>query len=165
MSLLYLGRAAHMRGDDTRSKTLLEESLVMFKDSGDTRGIAEALLELGRVARAQGSDARALALCRESLVLSQKLDNKILIAFCLTTLAGVIQAVGDAARAARLFGAAETLLQSLEAVLDPGGRLAYDSDLAATRLQLGEATFAKAWEEGRMRTLEQAVIEAMSNSV
>jgi predicted ATPase/DNA-binding XRE family transcriptional regulator len=165
LSLLYLGRAAHMRGDDTRSKTLLEESLVMFKDSGDTRGIAEALLELGRVARAQGSDARALALCRESLVLSQKLDNKILIAFCLTTLAGVIQAVGDAARAARLFGAAETLLQSLDAVLDPGGRLAYDSDLAAARLQLREATFAKAWEEGRMRTLEQAVIEAMSNVV
>jgi hypothetical protein len=53
-----------------------------------------------------------------------------------------------------LFGAAEVLLQALEAVLDPGGRLAYDSDLAAARLQLSETTFAKAWEKGRMRTLE-----------
>jgi hypothetical protein len=57
------------------------------------------------------------------------------------------------------------LLESLDAVLDPTGRLAYDSDLAAVRLQLGEATFAKAWQEGRMMTLEQAVIEAMSNGV
>ena len=39
------------------------------------------------------------------------------------------------------------LLESLEAVLDAGGRLAYEDDLADTRRQLGEASFAKAWEE------------------
>jgi predicted ATPase/DNA-binding XRE family transcriptional regulator len=162
LSLLYLGRTAHMQGDDARSKTLLEESLVVFKDSGDSRGVAEVLLELGRVARAQGDNAHALALCRQSLVLSRKLDNKTLIAFCLTTLAGVIQAVGDAVQAARLFGAAERMLQSLDAVLDPGGSLEYDSDLTASRTQLGESAFTKAWQEGKMMTLDQAVIEAMS---
>jgi predicted ATPase/DNA-binding XRE family transcriptional regulator len=160
LSLLYLGRAAHMRGDDARSNTLLEESLVVFKDSVDSRGIAEVLLELGRVARAQGNEARALALVRKSLVRSQKLDNKTQIAFCLT-LAGVIQAVRDAARAARLFGAAEKLLQSLNAALDPSGSLEYDSNLADTRNRLGEEAFANAWQEGRMLTLEQAVDEAM----
>jgi ATP/maltotriose-dependent transcriptional regulator MalT len=134
----------------------------VFKDSGDSRGVAEVLLELGRVVRAQGDNAHALALCRESLILSRKLDNKTLIAFCLTTLAGVIQAVGDAAQAARLFGAAERMLQSLDAVLDPGGSLAYDSDLTASRTRLGESAFTKAWQEGKMMTLEQAVIEAMS---
>jgi tetratricopeptide (TPR) repeat protein len=160
LSLLYLGRAAHMRGDDARSNTLLEESLVVFKDSVDSRGIAEVLLELGRVARAQGNEARALALVRKSLVRSQKLDNKTQIAFCLT-LAGVIQTVRDAARAARLFGAAEKLLQSLNAALDPSGSLEYDSNLADTRNRLGEEAFANAWQEGRMLTLEQAVDEAM----
>ncbi len=165
LSLLYLGRAACLRGDDARSNTLLEKSLALFKDLGDLRGVAEVLLELGRVAHAQGNDTSALGLCRESLVLSRKLGDKSYIAFCLTAIAGVIQAAGHAARAARLFGAAEMLLESLDAVLDPTGRLAYDSDLAAVRLQLGEATFAKAWQEGRMMTLEQAVIEAMSNGV
>jgi ATP/maltotriose-dependent transcriptional regulator MalT len=106
-----------MRGDDARSNAFLEESLALFKDLGDSRGVAEVLLELGRVAHAQGNDARALGLCRESLVLSHKLGDKSYIAFCLTTLAGIIQAVGDAAQAARLFGAAERLLQSLDAVL------------------------------------------------
>jgi predicted ATPase len=164
LSLLYLGRAAHMRGDDARSNTLLEESLVAFKDSGDSRGVAEALLELGRVAHAQGNDTRAVSLCRESLVLSRKLDNKSHIAFCLTTLAGVIQALGGAARAARLFGAAERLLQSLDAVLDPGGSLEYDSDLAAARTELGEPAFEEARAEGRAMTFEQAVACALSES-
>ena len=163
LSLLYLGRAAHMRGDDTRSNTLLKESLMMFKDSVDSRGIAEVLLELGRVAHAQGNEARAASLCRESLILSSKLDNKSLTAFCLTVLAGVIQATGDAPRAARLFGAAEMLLRSLDAVLDPGGSLEYDSNLAGAHAQLGEEVFSKAWQEGRTMPLEQAVIEAMGN--
>jgi predicted ATPase/DNA-binding XRE family transcriptional regulator len=161
LSLLYLGRTAHMQGDDARSKTLLEESLMVFKDSGDSRGVAEVLLELGRVARARGYNARALALCRESLVLSRKLDNKSLIAFCLTTLAGVIQAVGDAAQAARLFGAAESLLQSLDVVLDPGGSLEYDSDLADARTRLGDAVFEVARAEGVAMTVEQAVAHAL----
>ena len=164
LSLLYLGRAAHMRRDYARSNTLLEESLVVFKDSGDSRGVAEALLELGRVAHAQGYDARALALCRESLALSRKLANKSLIAFCLTTMAGVIQAVGDAVQAARLFGAAEMLLESLDAVLDPGGSLEYDSDLAAARTELGESAFEEARAEGQAMTFEQAVAYALSDS-
>jgi predicted ATPase/DNA-binding XRE family transcriptional regulator len=164
LSLLYLGRAAHMRGDDARSKTLLDESLVVFKDSGDSRGVAEVLLELGRVARAQGDNVHALALCRESLVLGRKLENKSHIAICLTTLAGVIQATGDARRAVWLFGAAESLLQSLDAVLDPGGSLEYDSDLTAARTRLGESAFEEARAEGRAMTFEQAVAYALSES-
>jgi tetratricopeptide (TPR) repeat protein len=164
LSLLYLGRAAHLQGDDARSSTLLQESLALFRELGDSRGLAEVLLELGRVAHRQGNDTRALGLCQESLVLSRKLGDKSYIAFCLTALAGVIQAVGDATRAARLFGAAETLLESLDAVLDPSGRLEYDSDLAAARIQLGEPTFKEARERGREMDLERAVAYAVSEA-
>jgi tetratricopeptide (TPR) repeat protein len=163
LSLLYLGRAAHMQGEVARSETLLKESLEVFRESGDSRGVAEALLELGRVTRAQGDSMRALALCRESLVLSQKLDNKAYIAFCLAALAGVIQTTGDSARAARLFGVAQVLLESSDAVLDPRGRLEYDNDLVATRLQLGTVAFAQEWQEGRMMKIDRAVMEAMGN--
>jgi predicted ATPase len=165
LSLLYLGRAAHLRGDEAHSNTLLKESQALFEDLGDSRGVAEVLLEMGRVAHAQGNEARARKLCRESLLLSRKLGDKSYIAFSLTALAGVIQSKGDAELAARLFGAAQVLLESLEAVLDAGGRLAYEGDLAATRRQLGEAAFTKAWEEGSMMTIEKALIEAMSNGV
>jgi predicted ATPase/DNA-binding XRE family transcriptional regulator len=163
LSLLYLGRAAHMRGEQTRSETLLKESLGVFSESGDSRGIAEVLLELGRVARAQGNSARALELCRESLILSHRLDNKAYVAFGLTALAGVIQAAGDPARAARLFGAVEVLLESSGAVLDPRGRLEYEKDLVAARLQLGTTALAQEWQEGRMMKVDDAVVEAMGN--
>src|SRR5215210_560213 len=160
LSMLYLGRAAHMQGDDARSNTLLEESLILFEDSVDSRGVAEVLLELGRVAHAQGDNTHALELCRESLVRSRKLDNKTQIAFCLM-LAAAIQAADDAARAARLFGAAEMLLRSLEAALDPSGSLEYDRNIAGTRARLGEEAFARAWQEGSTMALEQAVDEAL----
>ena len=161
LSLLYLGRAAHMRGDNVRSEALLKDSLSLFEDSGDSRGIVEVLLEMGRVAHTQGNSTRAIGLCRESLILSQKLDNKSYIAFCLTALAGATQAVGDTARAARLFGAAEMLLEVLDAVLDPSGSLEYSDDLAIARNQLGEAAFAKAWAAGRAMSIEQAVTHAI----
>jgi hypothetical protein len=77
-------------------------------------------------------------------------------------LAGEIQTAKDAARAARLFAATEKLLQSLDAALDPSGSLGYESKLANTRARLGEQDFAKAWQEGTMMTLEQAVTEAMN---
>ncbi len=161
LSLLYLGRAAHMRGDTARSNTLLKESLVVFRELDDSRGVAEALLELGRVARTQGKDTLSLGLCRDSLVLSRKLDNRSHMAFCLTALAGVICSAGDAARAARLFGAAQRLLESLGAVLDPSGSLEYSDDLAAARNQLGEQTFKEALAAGRAMTVEQAVTHAL----
>jgi tetratricopeptide (TPR) repeat protein len=163
LSLLYLGYATHMLGDEANSSALLEESLAVFEDLGDSRGVAEVLLEQGRVAHAQGDDTLAASLCRASLTLSSKLDNKSHIAFCLTVLAGVLQATGDAARAARLFGAAQTLLESLDAVLDPSGTLEYKDNLAATRTQISQYAFAKAWQEGETMTLEQTITEAMNN--
>ncbi len=161
LALIYLGRAAHMQGEVVRSNAILEESLALFKDLGDSRGVAEVLLELGRVARAQGNYMRSLKLCRESLDLSHKLGDKSYVAFCLTALAGVIQATGDARRAARLFGAAQGLLESLGAVLDPSGSLEYSNDLAAVRNQLGESAFEEARAAGEAMTVDQAVAYAL----
>ena len=162
LSLLYLGRAAHLRGDDAHASTLLEESLTVFEGSNDTRGVAEVLLEMGRIAHARANDKQALALCRRSLDRSRKLDNKTQIAFCLT-LAGEILVPRDAARAASLFGAAEALLRSLDAPLDPTGTLGYDGELANVHARLGGEAFAKAWQRGKTMTLGQAMDEAVGD--
>jgi hypothetical protein len=55
------------------------------------------------------------------------------------------------------------LLESSGAVLDPRGRLEYDNDLDAARLQLGTTVFAQEWQEGRMMEMDRAVMEAMGN--
>jgi hypothetical protein len=56
------------------------------------------------------------------------------------------------------------LLQSLDAVLDPGGSLEYDNDLSAARTELGEPAFEEARAEGQTMTFEQAVAYALSES-
>jgi hypothetical protein len=117
---------------------------------------------MGRVAHSHGYDEQALALCRRSLDRSRKLDNKTQIAFCLA-LAGEILVSRDAVRATTLFGAAETLLRSLEAVLDPSGSLEYDGSLANAHARLGGEAFAKAWQRGRMMTLGQAMDEVVGD--
>jgi tetratricopeptide (TPR) repeat protein len=162
LSLLYLGRAAHMRGDDTHASALLEDSLKVFEASHDSRGVAEVLLEMGRVTHSQGDDKQALAVCRRSLDRSRKLDNKTQIAFCLT-LAGEILASRDTARATSLFGAAEALLRSLDAALDPSGSLGYERNLANARMQLGEEAFARAWQRGKSMTLGQAMDQVVGD--
>ena len=82
---------------------------------------------------------------------------------CLMGLAGVAGAIRQPARAARLFGAVESLLNTTRGQLEPIEQAEYDRNLAVARAQLDEATFAVAWAEGRMFSLEQAVAYALDD--
>src|SRR5216683_2022066 len=59
--------------------------------------------------------------------------------------------------AARLWGAAEALREAIGAPIPPVYRAAYERAVAATRVSLGENTFAATWAEGRTMTPEQAL--------
>jgi predicted ATPase/DNA-binding CsgD family transcriptional regulator len=59
-----------------RRVTLCEESLKLYRELGDKRGIASALNELGRVARSKGNRARAQTLFTESLELYREVADK-----------------------------------------------------------------------------------------
>jgi DNA-binding NarL/FixJ family response regulator len=72
----------------------------------------------------------------------------------------MIGQIGNVEQAARLFGAAATLLEASDTAMWPLDRVGYESSLAAARAQLGEASFAAAWEAGRALPLEQAIAEA-----
>ncbi len=68
---------------------------------------------------------------------------------------------GEPERAARLFGAWEAILERLCAVPQPSDKPEYDRSIAAVRAQLDEATFGRAWAEGRAMSLEQAVASVL----
>jgi hypothetical protein len=74
---------------------------------------------------------------------------------------------GEAERSARLFGAAEGLLQAVEApVYDyyKPNRSLYERTKAVVRSRLGESAFEEAWEQGRAMTFEQAVEYALKGN-
>ena len=74
---------------------------------------------------------------------------------------------GRTKRSAHLFGAAEGLLQAVEAPVydyyEPNRSL-YERTAATMRSQLGDWAFEEAWCEGQAMTFEQAVAYALEES-
>src|SRR5439155_8567736 len=79
------------------------------------------------------------------------------IAWCLAEMAGAAAAQRQPRKAAQLFGAAEGLLEAVDAHLDAVDRARYDRNVAAARAQLDEAAWNASWAQGRAMPLEEAV--------
>ncbi|HLO14763.1 MAG TPA: tetratricopeptide repeat protein [Anaerolineales bacterium] len=164
ISLNWLGIIEGSQGDYTAARVLHEESLALFRDLEDKRNIAMSLSLLGVMEGYLGNNATARILHEESLMLYRELGDKKNIAESLPGLAAVAQADGRSQLATKLLGAVEALLEHIDARLDPIERADFDRTLAAARAQLDEAAFAKAREEGRAMTLEQAIEFALKET-
>jgi predicted ATPase/class 3 adenylate cyclase len=163
MSLGHLGLSACHQGEYGRAMMLLKEGLVLFRELGDKWGIARLLNFSGLVALRQEDHGRAMALCKEGLALSWELREKLDIAMCLEGLAHVAGAEGQPERVVRLYGAAEVLREAIDTPLPTSDRADYDRSVSAARAELGEETFAKAWEEGRKMMMEEAIAYALGS--
>jgi predicted ATPase/DNA-binding CsgD family transcriptional regulator len=110
------GVLAFLQCEYEGATALLEESLALYRDLGDERGIATALQTLGSVAREQGHYARAQALHEESLTLSREAGYREGVAWSLNELGLVEQRRGDDERGTAL------LEESLDLHRDLGDR-------------------------------------------
>lgn len=76
--LLLAGTLAHELGDFPLAAARLRESLVLFRELGEERRIANCLCRLGRLLGVQGDYPEAEALLGESLIIAQGVaDNRI----------------------------------------------------------------------------------------
>jgi hypothetical protein len=100
----------------------------------------------------------------EGVRLSEEIGDRANLGYFLEGLAVVAGVQGEVERSARLFGAAEGLLQAVEAPVydyyEPNRSL-YRRTVAAVRSQLGEEDFEEAWERGWVMAFEQAVAFAL----
>ena len=96
------GGLAHGQADYGRTKALCEESLALFREVEDKRGIAESIRLLGITARSQGDYGRAVALLEESLALYRELKDKWGIAWSIKDLGIVALLQGNNDRTAVL---------------------------------------------------------------
>ena len=156
-SLYLSGRLALSQGDALRARSLAEQGLVLSREAGDRWSTGQLLSLLGAVAAHQGELATAHALYQESLALARGAGRKLAMASGLQGLAGVVAAQGESTWAARLWGLASAMRESSGAPIPPVERADYERALASAQAQLGEKTFAAAWEKGRPMTLEQAL--------
>ncbi len=67
---------AKAQGDFARAKSLYEEGIAIFEETGDQEGVAQSLNQLGDVARGQGDPGTAQALYQQSLALLKEVGDK-----------------------------------------------------------------------------------------
>jgi hypothetical protein len=97
----------------------------------------------------------------DSLRINQSLHNEKGVAECLVGLAWVENAHGRHERAARFLAMHERLREAIHAPLPEDDRAEYDALVTLVQKGLDRATFESAWANGRKRTFEQAVAEAL----
>jgi predicted ATPase/class 3 adenylate cyclase len=95
MALRAAGNLAHLQGDYASTRSLLEESLTLFKEWGDSSGIAACLDILGNVACQQAHHDAARLLHEKALVLYRELGDKGGIASCLCHLGNAAMGQSD----------------------------------------------------------------------
>jgi hypothetical protein len=65
------------------------------------------------------------------------------------------------AQAATLFGSVEAVLELIQVPLFPFDQQQYERNVSSLRGKLDAPVFARAWMEGRLLTIEQAVSYAL----
>ena len=105
----------------------------------------------------------ARRLAERGLSLAREVGAREIIYSTLNPLAAIALAEGDLEHASRLWGAAEALLEEIEAKAYPQASdpLLRRDQKDAARRRLDKQTWELAWAEGRAMTTEQAIAEAL----
>ena len=93
-------------GDLAEARVRSEESLMLARQVGEPRGLAQALLHVGGLALRSGDHPGADAALEESLSLFYEIDDRPSAAIVLERLGRLAEREGDAARAAARFAQA-----------------------------------------------------------
>jgi predicted ATPase/DNA-binding SARP family transcriptional activator len=168
---LFQGILVYSQGNVGRASELWEESLIEFQGTNDIWGIVSVHSYLGMVMLDQGNHVQAQAHLSESLTRLWEYGDRWQLAFGLELCARLAALAGrqeqgqpPGLRATRLFGAAEALRERLGAPRMSFQEPSYQRGVDAARAQLGQATFAVAWEAGRAMLPEQALAEALATT-
>ena len=103
LALHNLSRTVAQQSDYERSAALAEESLKLYQELRDTRGVGWALHSLGVVAHRRGEHERAAKLLEECRMIYQKLETRRDLARLLHDLGELARDQGDYEQAASLY--------------------------------------------------------------
>lgn len=107
------GILARQQGDYAKARALLDESLTLWREQDDTRGIATSLNSLALLILDQGDYAGAQTYLEQSLVLERELGGQQGIARALSNLGSVALRQGEYVIAKRFFKEALGLLRDV----------------------------------------------------
>jgi predicted ATPase/DNA-binding SARP family transcriptional activator/DNA-binding NarL/FixJ family response regulator len=164
VTLSFSAVACFGRGDHERAKQLAEQGLGLARKIGNAHATSIACHAGATVAQAEGDGERVKGLLQEGLECAAESGEVSNVAYCFRGLAASAASEGRLVRAARLWGAAEALLEKIEAAayIYAANRSVYRDQVSAARIRLDAEAWQAAWAVGRAMPREQAVEYALS---
>jgi non-specific serine/threonine protein kinase len=159
--LHLLGLAAHIAADYARARSHYEASLVLRRQLGCSDGIGLCLSLLSMLAIVEGDNARALQLGREGLIAVRQ-AFRITVHNVMSNFAALAARFGQPWRAVRLAGAGARIGTTIAVALIPISQRMLDEALAVARRELDGDAYARAWREGQLLSLDEAIAEALA---
>ena len=139
------GALARLQGDFSTARALMEESLTIYRELGDQRGVSVSLNGLGNVDNDQGDYPSARARWQESLAINRELGDQRAIIGVLSNLGSLACVQGDYATARTLHEEGLAYFRELGV---RRGIAAWQSNLAAVDCAQGDYPSARVrWQE------------------
>ena len=147
-----------------KATTLLQEALVLSRETGDTICVALVLIDIAALGQAVADYERVEVQYQEALTLFCQVGhhNYVQATVALVGLGSLACVLGKPERAARLFGAVETSVREGYRPYSPELAM-FESDVASAHTQLGEAAFSEAWAMGKAMTREEVLAYALQS--
>lgn len=161
-TLGHLAQVYHYQGQSDRAIDMLQEALSHCLAAEHGTSTAYFLKVLGLVRLQTANHQKAGEAYRRCLALAREAGYQWAIAECLIGFGGLAAARGDAVIAVGLLGAAHAFLTAFDYVI-PSADDAYFKQLVETlRRSMTPDDFMKAWSEGQLMTMDQAIECAQS---
>jgi predicted ATPase len=151
-------------GEIDRERALHEENLRRARETGDRAIEAASMDSLAWFARKDGRVEQAIAMLRESLRVYRDLGDVMKTGDSLSRIAHAFAINGRAATATQLLSSSQALYEESGVSTPAWVEERNQETFAAIRMELDDAPFTEAWEEGRALTLDEAVAVALGKA-
>src|SRR5260370_8906178 len=159
--LARVGVICQLQGDESRAESLLRESVALMRERGQRAKVYIALAGLSGRGGSQGKLIQALGHMREALLIGQEIGHRSIIgpsiALGLIGCASCLAGLGMLEQAAQIGGAAEALLERMDATLRIIYYRRYMSKLEGLKNQATETKWAGWWAEGTCLSQQQEI--------
>jgi tetratricopeptide (TPR) repeat protein len=158
--LLNLGLVACLQGDYARAHGLCDQSLELYRQTGQPGPIAYLYLLVGYTMLAQGDLAGAQVAFTRALNLYHELGRRDNLAQTMAVMGALARARGQHERAAQLYSAAAAALPpppNIDVDL-----VIYEREMAVAQSRYCTTESAHFWAEGTRMTLDQAIVYALA---
>jgi predicted ATPase/class 3 adenylate cyclase len=155
------GIIAYHRKNYDEARILFEKAFHAYQEIGARFNVILAKSTLAHMERELGNHTIALNIYRETILAFRDVAQTGAVAHQLECFGFIALAQNHSEHALQLFAAANALREKAGTPMTLDEQVYFDEQLGMLREKMSDAEFKKAWEDGSMMTMEQAITFAL----